>query len=71
MTNILRVFGGNVKKLRLKKKLSQEKLAKLAGLHRTYIGSIERCKRNVSLLNIKKISDALQVKPSILLDKPL
>lgn len=56
---ILRHFGDKVKKLRKANGWSQEELAKRAGLHRTYIGSIERSERNVSLINIEKIAKAL------------
>ncbi len=58
---ILRAFGRTVKKLRLKCDFSQQELGEKAGLHRTYIGSIERCERNVSLVNIEKIAEALGV----------
>lgn len=58
---ILRQFGNKVKKLRKIKGWSQEELAKRAGLHRTYIGSIERSERNVSLINIEKISKAFNL----------
>lgn len=50
---ILYKLSKNIKVLRKAKKLSQEKLAIKAGLHRTYIGSIERNERNVSLFNIE------------------
>lgn len=59
---ILRIFGDKVKELRIIKGWSQEELAKRAGLHRTYIGSIERSERNVSLINVEKIAKALGVK---------
>ncbi len=64
---ILILFGGNVQKLRKKRGFSQEKLAELAGLHRTYIGMIERAEKNITLININKIAQALQVEPTILL----
>ena len=59
--NILKRFAQNVKTLRLEKGWSQEELAHRADLHRTYIGSIERYKRNVSLLNVERIAKALKV----------
>lgn len=65
--NILLTFGARVKELRLSKELSQEKLAQICDLDRTYISGIERGIRNVSLLNIKKLADALEVSPSELL----
>lgn len=61
-SKILRQFGDKVKKLRRAKGWSQEELAKKTGLHRTYIGSIERSERNVSLLNIERIAKALDIK---------
>ena len=56
---ILKQFGATVKKLRNQKGWSQEDLAVKCSLHRTYIGSIERGGRNVSLINIEKIAKAL------------
>jgi transcriptional regulator with XRE-family HTH domain len=50
--------------------LSQEALADLAGLHRTYVGSIERCERNVSIDNIEKLASALHTDIAELLAKP-
>jgi len=61
-STILKRFGCEVKKLRKAKGWSQEDLAENAGLHRTYIGSIERSERNVSLINIERIAKALDVK---------
>ena len=59
--DIIKVFGKNVKTLRLQKGLSQEKFAELCDLHRTYISDIECFQRNVSLENVQKIADALEV----------
>ncbi len=58
---VLEVFIKNMKKYRTEKKLSQEDLADKAGLHRTYISSVERGQRNVSLKNIGKIAKALEI----------
>jgi transcriptional regulator with XRE-family HTH domain len=60
-SKILKTFARKVKALRLEKGWTQEQLAKKADLHRTYIGSIERYERNVSLLNIERIAKALRV----------
>lgn len=57
----LESLGKNIRQLRLEKGLSQEALADLCGLHRTYMGGIERGERNVSLLNIVRIAKALDV----------
>lgn len=61
------IVSTNVRKERLRKGLSQEALADLSGLHRTYIGSIERGERNVSIDNIERIANALSVSPVDLL----
>ena len=52
----------------MKQNLSQEELAVKAGVHRTYIGMIERAEKNITLLNIEKISKALGVSISKLLE---
>lgn len=57
-------YGKAVRAIRQDKKISQEELGDLCGLHRTYISDIELGKRNVSLENIDKIAHALQVKKS-------
>ena len=61
MQKLCKKFGDRVRELRKARNLSQEKLAELADLHRTYIGDIERGERNVSLENIGKIAKALKV----------
>lgn len=60
--DIIKVFGTNVRNYRKEKNISQEKLAELSGLHRTYISDIECFRRSISLDNIQKIADALKIK---------
>ena len=60
-------FGKNVQVARQALGISQEELAFRAGLHRTYIGMVERAERSISLQNAKKIADALNVKLDTLL----
>lgn len=67
--NIKEKFGKQVKKFRLEKELSQEALALLADLDRTYIPSIEKGERNVSITVIEKIAKALKIKISVLFDE--
>ena len=62
------IFGHNVRRIRTEAGLSQEELAYRAKLHRTYISSIERGQRNVSVENIFAIADALKVPPGDLLN---
>lgn len=59
--DIIKVFGTNLKKYRKKKGLSQEAFAEKCGMHRTYISAIECYKRSISLENIQRIADALEV----------
>ena len=64
-----RIFAGNLRKARLAKKLSQEDLAELASLHRTYVGSVERAERNVSIDNMERLAAAVGVSlPALLQD---
>ena len=59
--DILNIFGENVRKYRRLLNLSQEDLADRADLHRTYIGMIERAEKNITLVNIQRIANALEV----------
>jgi DNA-binding helix-turn-helix protein len=65
---ILIKFGERVRKERLEQGLSQEDLADKAGVHRTYIGMIERAEKNITLENIEKIAKALNIAPKELID---
>ena len=60
-------FGNNVRAARQRRGLSQEALADEVGLHRTYIGGIERGERNVSLVNMCRLAGALKCQPAELL----
>ncbi len=67
-TRIRKAFGKKVRDLRKARGFSQESFADAVGLHRTYIGSIERGEQNVSIDNIAKIAKALKVKLSVLFE---
>jgi transcriptional regulator with XRE-family HTH domain len=62
------LFGKRVRQLREQKGISQEQLGFDAGLHRTYIGQIERAEKNITLKNIEKIAKRLDVNVSELMD---
>ena len=59
--NATQTFAKNMKKLRKARALSQEKLADLCGLHRTYVGAVERAERNITLMKAQQIAKALGV----------
>ncbi len=59
--SLLVLFGEGIRETRKEKKLSQEALANKSGLHRTYIGMVERGEKNISLKNISKLSKGLEV----------
>lgn len=61
MSDVQVRFGTRLREVRQQKGISQEKLAELAGLHRTYVSSVERGERNISLVNIEKLARALVV----------
>ncbi len=67
--NIRDILAFNIKSLRKKRMLSQDELAQLSGLHRTYIGSVERGERNVTLSSLEALSAALEVSVTELLSK--
>lgn len=59
--DIIKVFGTNLKKYRLSAGISQEAFADKCGLHRTYISAVECYRRSISLENIQRIADALEI----------
>ncbi len=61
------MVGDNVRAFREHADLSQEKLAELAGLHRTYIGQVERAEKNITVRNLYRIAKALKIEPHLLL----
>ena len=65
---ILITFGNKVREIRKGKGLSQDELSFKADLHRTYIGMIERAEKNITLVNIGKIANALDIKIKDLFD---
>ncbi len=58
---LLSRFGRRIREERMKKRLSQEELAELANVHRTYIGMIERAEKNITLSNMEKLAKALGI----------
>ena len=67
MSNLLILLGKRVHELRAARKWSQEEFAHISGLHRTYVGQIERGEKNISFENLSKISSVLGVTLSELL----
>lgn len=63
----LRALGENIRKQRTQRGYSQERLADLSGLHRTYIGGVERGERNISVVNIVRLAKALELRACELL----
>ncbi len=66
----LATFGQRLIELRKAKGWSQEHLALESGLARSYLGGVERGQRNIAVLNIHRLADALGVEPSSLLEPP-
>ena len=67
--HLVTIFAANVRRRRLELGLSQEELAEKAGVHRTYLGMLERSEKNVTIYNIERIAIALKIEPATLLQK--
>jgi transcriptional regulator with XRE-family HTH domain len=63
-------IGLNIRRIREQQGLSQENLAAIAGLHRAYIGQVERAEKNIGLQNLEKIANTLEVDIRALVDSP-
>lgn len=68
LSSTTKQFGERVRARRTELELSQERLAERAGLHWTFVGQVERGQRNLSLHNICKLAQALQVDPGVLME---
>ena len=67
MMTTVEILAVNVRRFRMQKKLSQEDFAEICGLHRTYIGGIERTERNVTIKTLDRLALALERNPQDLL----
>ena len=59
--DFLRQIGFRIRELRTARQMTQEQLAEASGLHRTFIGSVERGERNVAILNLRRIAKSIHV----------
>ncbi len=59
--DILKRLGQQIRDLRLERSISQEELAAIAGVHRTYIGMVERGEKNTTVLTLARLSEALEI----------
>lgn len=64
------IFALNLRRLRIDRDLTQEKLADLAGIDRTYVSALERQRYSASLDTIEKLADVLEVEPQALIKRP-
>lgn len=69
MSEITKILGKRIRNYRMAKKLSQEKLAELAGCHPTYIGQLERGEKNVTVESLERVALALEISLSVLFEK--
>jgi Helix-turn-helix. len=65
-----RIVGANIRHLRRRRGMSQEQFADMVGVHRTYLGGVERGERNLSLQSVERIAEGADVSPFELLRPP-
>ncbi len=70
-STLIKRCAANLRVVRLRRGLSQEGLAEIADLHRTYVGAVERAERNITLVSLEKLATALGVDPASLLSKSM
>ena len=68
--DLQRVVGANLRRYRTKQRWSQEAFADVLGLHRTYVGGLERGERNLTLKALERIAELIDVDPMVLLRRP-
>ncbi len=68
--DLQQIVGRHVRRLRTERGLSQEALADAVGVHRTYLGGVERGERNLTLRSVERLADRLGVPPEALLSRP-
>lgn len=68
--DLQRTLGRNLRRLRQQRGLSQEEFAEVLGVHRTYMGGVERGERNLTLQSVEKLAERLGVDPVVLLSEP-
>lgn len=68
--DLQRTLGRNLRRLRKQRGLSQEDFAEVLGLHRTYMGGVERGERNLTLQSVERLAERLGVDPVVLLTEP-
>lgn len=68
--DLQQILGANVRRFRTSRGMSQEKFAEFLGVHRTYVGAIERGEKNLSLRSIERLAAGLGVDPIALLQTP-
>jgi transcriptional regulator with XRE-family HTH domain len=70
-SRLLKNLAANLRSIRAQRSLSQDELAEVCGLHRTFIGGIERAERNITISTLEKIASSLDIDPIKLVDRKM